>query len=340
MNNSEVYTRPTMMVASRYSSSTGIAVMPSFTSKAGRTPDSLSRIIHPSVRTVSLTQNGMRQMMNSRDPARPRASLAMIQAMGNARSRVRNVASTDMTAVRRKTCQYRGSAKKVSYCASLPEYWWGQTRSRKDSTARSTCGSTMRAPSQSRAGASSRPSASRPCQRGSMAGLGILSRRAGARRKAHGPRRIETERHLLLRPQVRKLPGLGQGNTKLAARTRFPQQHRRIRSVEQHALHLSGMMRVLGRQVRLAAREVGDFRAHECLDGVAHGDRAGLQCAHHPAVAGRNFGDGAVASRHAAHDAIVRPHEARHERRLRPVVQILRRAQLLEAALAHYADVI
>ena len=59
-----------------------MAVSPSFTSKAGSTPDSLSKIIQPSVRTVSLTQNGMRQMMKSSDPARPRASLAMIQAIG------------------------------------------------------------------------------------------------------------------------------------------------------------------------------------------------------------------------------------------------------------------
>ena len=81
------------MVESRYSSSTGTAVRPSFTSSAGSTPDSLSKIIHPSVRTVSLTQKGMRQMMNSSEPARPRASLAMIQATGNASSSVRNVAS-------------------------------------------------------------------------------------------------------------------------------------------------------------------------------------------------------------------------------------------------------
>src|ERR1700685_2582942 len=138
MKSSEVYTNPTRMVASRYNSSTGIAVRPSFTSSAGRTPDSLSRIIHPSVRTVALTQNGMRQMMNSSEPARPRASLAMIQATGNASSSVNDVAITDMTAVRTNTCQYRGSAKKVLYCARLAEYWRGPTRSRKDSTARST----------------------------------------------------------------------------------------------------------------------------------------------------------------------------------------------------------
>ena len=79
--------------------------MPSFTSNDGSTPDSRSRIIQPSVRTVSLTQNGIRQRMNSSEPARPVASFAMIQAMGNASSSVRNVAMTDMTAVRTNTCQ-------------------------------------------------------------------------------------------------------------------------------------------------------------------------------------------------------------------------------------------
>src|SRR5665213_3293102 len=123
MNSREVYTRPTRMVESRYSNSTGTAVIPSFTSKDGSTPDSRSRIIQPSVRTVSLTQNGMRQTMNSREPARPRASFAMIQAMGNASTRVKNVANTDITAVRRNTCQYNGSAKNVRYCAKLGAYW-------------------------------------------------------------------------------------------------------------------------------------------------------------------------------------------------------------------------
>ncbi len=60
--------------------------------------------------------------MNSSEPARPRASLAMIQAIGNASSRVRNVAITDITAVRTNTCQYSGSVKKVLYCARLAAY--------------------------------------------------------------------------------------------------------------------------------------------------------------------------------------------------------------------------
>ena len=70
--------------------------MPSFTSSDGSTPDSRSRIIQPSVRTVSLTQNGIRHNMKSSELARPRASFAMIQAMGNASSSVRKVAITDM----------------------------------------------------------------------------------------------------------------------------------------------------------------------------------------------------------------------------------------------------
>src|SRR3984957_2024012 len=230
MKSSEVYTRPTMMVASRYSSSTAIAVMPSFTNKAGSTPDSLSRIIHPSVRTVSLTQNGIRQMMNSREPARPRASLAMIQAIGNARSSVNNVAITDITAVRTNTFQYRGSAKKVLYCARLATYWRGPTRSRKDSIARSTCGRMISAPSQSRAGASSKPSARRACQR--LGGSSILSRRTGTRRKTHRAGGIETEHHFFLGFQVGELPGLGQSDAKFAAASLLLQQNRRIRAVE------------------------------------------------------------------------------------------------------------
>src|SRR5882757_5044068 len=103
------------MVASWYSNSTGTVVSPSFASNAGRTPDSRSNIIQPSVRTVSLTQNGIKQRMNSREPARPGLSFAMTQAMGKASSNVTNVAATDISAVRTNTCQYRGSVKKILY---------------------------------------------------------------------------------------------------------------------------------------------------------------------------------------------------------------------------------
>src|SRR5260221_2725581 len=160
-------------------------------------------------------------MMNSREPARPRASFAMIQAMGNASSSVNKVAITDMAAVRRNPCQYRGSAKKVLYCVRLAAYWGGPMRSRNESTARSACGNMIKAPSQSRAGASNRPSARRPCQRESIAALGILPFRAAACREAHRPGGIEAEHHFLSRLQIRQLPGLGQVDAKSSPRSGF-----------------------------------------------------------------------------------------------------------------------
>src|SRR5580658_244361 len=105
MNSSDEYTSPTSRVESLYSNSTGTAVMPNFTSSAGSTPDSRSRIIQPRVRTVSLTQNGIRHTTNNNEPERPRASFAMIHAIGNAMSKVSTVAITDSTAVRAKTRQ-------------------------------------------------------------------------------------------------------------------------------------------------------------------------------------------------------------------------------------------
>ena len=59
-----------------------------------------------------------------------------------------------------------------------------------------------------------------------------------------------------------------------------------------------------------------------------------------PAVRGGQFHRRPVKARDAADDAVVRADEARHERRLRTIVQILRRAELLEAALVHDAHVI
>ena len=93
--------------------------MPRSTSKRGSTPDSRSRIIQPSVRTVSLTQNGIRHSTNSTDFARPRAIFAMYQAAGNAISSVQAVARIDITAVRTKVCQYSGSSKNVRYWSRL-----------------------------------------------------------------------------------------------------------------------------------------------------------------------------------------------------------------------------
>src|SRR5271166_4804691 len=180
----------------------------------------------------------------------------MIQAIGNARSSVRKVAMTDITAVRTNTRQYSGSRKNVLYWARPATYWRGPTRSRNESTARSMCGNTIRAPSQSTAGASSNPSPSRPCHRaGSAAALAILTRRPGAGRKADGALGIEAEQHLLLRPQVGELTGLRQGDAKFAPGTQLLEQHRRIVAVEQQALHLALVPGMACGQVRGGASE-------------------------------------------------------------------------------------
>src|SRR5579863_3345592 len=149
----------------------------------------------------------------------------------------------------------------------------------------------IRAPSQSRAGASNRPSASRPCQRLSIADSGILTLRSATRREAYRPGGIEAEYHFLPRLEIRKLPGLGQRYAKFAASACFLKKNRRIRPIEQHALHFSRMPRLVGRQLRLAARESGDFGTHEYLDGAAQGRRADLERAHDPTIGGGNFSD-------------------------------------------------
>ena len=89
------------------------------TSRDGNTPDSRSRIIQPRVRTVSLTQNGIRHTRNSAAAARPRAIFAMTQAMGKATSSVSTVAIAENAALilplhgelDRMREEMRGSAK-------------------------------------------------------------------------------------------------------------------------------------------------------------------------------------------------------------------------------------
>src|SRR6266853_1125995 len=241
------------MVASWYSSSTGCVVRPRRTSSAGNTPDSRSRIIQPSVRTVSLTQNGIRHTTNSSALMRPRASLAMVHAIGNATSNVRTVASADMSAVLTNTCQYNGSLKNVRYWARLTAYARGATRSRNDNSARSTCGSTISANSHSSAGASKSPSIRRRYQ--SVAAR--VSGMAVGSRETDGPLRIETEIDARAGLQVRIGPGLRQRNAELDTTLQFAQQHGGVGTVEQQADHLAGVRR-LASQAVVGADKSGD----------------------------------------------------------------------------------
>jgi hypothetical protein len=125
------------------------------------TPVSRSRISQPSVRTISLTQNGSRHSTSITIFSRPWATLAMYQAAGNASSSVNTVASTDMTAVRTKVFQYSGSSTKVRNWFRLNAYSPGPTRACSDSRASSTCGNSTSPPSHSRAGASRKASIQR-----------------------------------------------------------------------------------------------------------------------------------------------------------------------------------
>src|SRR5271166_4905751 len=314
--------------------------MPSFTSSPGSTPDSRNRIIQPSVRTVSLTQNGIRQTMNSSELARPRANFAMIQAIGNATSKVSSVAMIDITAVRTNTCQYRGSSKNVRYWAKLAAYWRGPMRSRNDSMAKSMCGNTISAPSHSSAGASSSHSVKLACQRRGTAVSAMLFDHPGACLVAGRSLGIEAENHVLLHLEIRELAGLRQGDAKFPSGARLLQQHRRIGAVEQQALDHARMRRLAGRQFGGAAPQYHDLGAHERFHGFSRLDRRVALRVYGPAVRRRDLHEAAVGARCAADDAVVRADEARDERRLRPIVQILRRAQLLEASVAHDADAI
>ena len=197
--------------------------MPSCTSSAGSTPDSRSRIIQPSVRTVSLTQKGIRHSTNRSDLMRPRTSLAIVQATGKASSSVISVARMDMLAVRTKVCQYSGSSINVRYCARLGTYCRGATRSRSDSTARSICGSTIRPSSQISAGASSSQSISRACTVADAAFAAIAL--GAARGKADRLLRIKTEGNGLANAQIGKTAGLRQRDAKFHAAGRLTQQN-------------------------------------------------------------------------------------------------------------------
>src|SRR2546421_11554363 len=217
MNRSDVYTSPVNIVASWYRSSTGTALMPSLTSSAGRTPDSRSRINQPSARTVSLTQNGIRQTTKSSELARPRATLVITHAIGKATRSVNAVDITDIVAVRTNTCQYKGSVKNVRYCSKLARYSCGAIRSRNDSSASSSCGRTMSANSHRSAGASSSVNSSRRCRAPCTGASTMGARRGGRVGEADRALGVEAEEHPFADLEVRQSPGLRQSHSKLEA---------------------------------------------------------------------------------------------------------------------------
>ena len=102
--------------------------------------------------------------MNSSDCGRPRASLAMYQATGNASSSVHAVATIDITAVRTNVCQYSGSSKKVPVLAQAelvdPR---GDARAQRQQRQARRAAARSGPTSHSSAGASSSNSSRRAC---------------------------------------------------------------------------------------------------------------------------------------------------------------------------------
>ena len=200
------------MVASWYSSSTGAGVRPSRTSSAGSTPDSRSRIIQPSVRTVSLTQNGIRHSMNSSERRRPRASLAMVQAIGNASSSVQRGGDDRH---HRRAHEGVPVQRLVEEGAVLAQ---ARLRSR---AARRVRAATAR-PGRRAAARSGRPATAAPAPAAAAAAAARAARpaRSGMRRRrgeAHRALRIEAEGDCLADAQIGEPPGLRQRDAQLGA---------------------------------------------------------------------------------------------------------------------------
>ena len=246
----------------------------------GSTPDSRSRIIQPSVRTVSLTQNGIRHRTNSSDFAPPARDLGDVHATGNAISSVQRGGHDR---------HHRGAHEGVPVQRLVDEgavLRRGSARRRAARRARAATAS----PARHAAARPGRPATAAPApeqqQREARAGRGRI--RCGAIR--HGRRRGNRRRAPRSKPKATvsptrrsaKLPGLRQRDADLGAASRS-----RARSTAELAPSNSRLptrprksLRA-GRQRGGVAREVDDFGPHEGLDGVARRDRARLR-AHAP----------------------------------------------------------
>ena len=200
---------------------------PSDTRNAGKTPDSRSKIVHPSARTVSLTQNGIKHSKNISERTRLRAILAIVQATGKHTKSVSAVDTIDITAVRKKVCKYRGSSMNMRYCAKLGSYTRGAKRTRSDKYASSICGRMISPTSHKTTGANSSKTPSR-ISSGPLRFASACIRRS----KTNGVLGIEAKAQALSHLQSRVLPGLGQGDAQGCAAVRLPHQNGGIRAVK------------------------------------------------------------------------------------------------------------
>src|SRR5579864_5860817 len=212
-------------------------------------------------------------------------------------------------------------------------------RSRNDSTARSACGRTISSSSHNSAGASSNASPSRESSRALVAALSMRLARS-ARRKADGALRIEAEGDALPGLEVGKSSRLRQGRAQLETAHPLAQQRDRVGAVEQHVGHLTLVHALTRRELCGRAAERHGLGPDEGLDRRPGGEAARRPRAHPPAARDRELDRRALDAEHGSREAIVGADETGYEGAGGRVIKLLWRAELLEAAVIHDADMI
>ena len=170
----------------------------------------------------------------------------------------------------------------------------------------------------------------------------IGSRRSGTRREAHRARGIETEQRFFPAASSPRTARSAAGRCEIhggcAPPAAAPPNSRR-RTARSAPLP-SGAVDPAGSAAALRERMATSGRTNTSTASPAPMPPL-LERPHHPAVRGgrpRRWRHRCACG--PADDAVVRADESGHEGCLRPVVQVLRRAQLLEASVAHHSDVI
>src|SRR3990167_8992923 len=256
--------------------------------------------------------------------ARPKACSRRETTPGS-RSRI------SQPAVRTKVFQYSGSSTKVRYWSRLAAYSPGPTRACNDSSNSSTCGRITSPTSHSSAGANSKPSIQRRW---------VATSLMASSRETPGLGRLVAEVHGLAGLQVSEAPGERQCDVQRRLALVFQHQHGGVAAIEQHALHARAPGRLARGQLARAAPDLDGFGPDEQGGRLANVHRTHT-LRPQPQAAGRAQQHLlAVARFDRAFEAVVVAHETRNERGLRLGIQLLRRAQLFEAAVVHHRDLV
>ena len=221
----------------------------SFTSSAGSTPDSRSRISQPSARTVSLTQNGIRHTHEQQCAGAAARHLGDDPGdrKGHQQGQRRGERRHDGGAHEHLPVERLGEECPVLQQARLVDVR-RHALAAATGCASSTCGSTISANSHSNAGASNNVRISRRRQEAFSSGMRAgsfggcfalcgsvpLARPLKQMARCGSKPKHDAFAHL----EVGQAPGLRQRHAELEAAALLVEQHRGIGAVEQQALHL------------------------------------------------------------------------------------------------------